>query len=137
MYSLCLALNWLVYNLGIPGSNPSHATCHEHISDVRMQLHWLPEKQRVCYKVLWLTFLAAHDIAPEYLRELLEQRDVKCTLRSSRQITFIQPRTRTKTFGDRDFVAAGLRLWNALPAELRNIADSDKFKNSLQTHLFR
>ena len=28
---------------------------HEHISDVRMQRHWLPVKQRVCYKVLWLT----------------------------------------------------------------------------------
>ena len=110
---------------------------HEHISDVRMQLHWLPVKQRVCYKVLWLTFLAAHGKAPEYLCELLEQRDVKCTLRSSRQITFIQPRTRTKTFGDLAFAVAGPRLWNALPAELRNITDSDKFKNSLNTHLFR
>ena len=74
--------------------------------------------------------------APEYLCELLEQRDVKCTLRTSRQITFIQPRTRTKTFGDRAFAAAGPRLWNALPAELRNITDSDKFNNSLKTHLF-
>ena len=89
---------------------------HEHIFDVRMQLHWLPVKQRVCYNVLWLTFLAAHSKAPEYLCELLEQSDVKCTLRSSRQITFIQPRTRTKTFA-----AAGPQLWNALPAELRNI----------------
>ena len=83
---------------------------HEHIPDVRMQLHWLPVKQRVCYKVLWLTFLKAHGKAPEYMCELLEQRDVKCTLRSSpcsRQITFIQPRTRTKTFGDRAFAAAG------------------------------
>ena len=78
---------------------------HEHISDVRMQLHWLPVKQRVCYKVLWLTFLAANGKAPEYLCELLEKRDVKCTLRSSRQITFIQPRTRTKTFGDQAFAA--------------------------------
>ena len=110
---------------------------HEHISDVRMQLHWLPVKQRVCYKVLWLTFLAAHGKAPEYLCELLEQRDVNCTLCSSRQITFIQPRTRTKTFGARAFAVAGSHLWNALPAELRNITDSDKFKNSLKTHLFR
>ena len=62
---------------------------HEHIFDVRMQLHWLPVEQRVCYKVMWLTFLAAHGKAPEYLCELLEQRDVKCTLRSSRQITFM------------------------------------------------
>ena len=92
---------------------------HEHISEVRMQLHWSPVKQSVCYKVLWLTFLAAHAKAPEYLCELLEQRDVKC-----------------KTFCDRTFAAAGPRLWNALPAELRNITDSDKFKNSLQTHLF-
>ena len=79
---------------------------HEHISDVRMQLHWLPVKQRVCYKILWLTFIAAHDKAPEYLCELLEQSDVKRTLRSSRQITFIQPRTIIKTFGDRAFAAA-------------------------------
>ena len=91
-------------------------------------------KQGVCYKVLWLTSLAAHDKAPEYLCELLEQRDVKRTLRSSRQITFIQPRTRTKTFGDRAVAAAAPRLWNALPAALRNITDSDKFNNSLKIH---
>ena len=108
---------------------------HEHISDMRMQLHWLPVKQRVCYKVMWLTFLAAYGRAPEYLCKLLEQRDVKCTLLSSRQISFIQPHARTKTFGDRAFAAAGPRLWNALPAELKNITDLDKFKNSLKTHL--
>ena len=110
---------------------------HKHISDMQMQLHWLPMKQRVCYKVLWLTFLAAHGKAPEYLCELLEQSDIKHTLRSSRQITFVQPHTRTKTFGDRAFAAAAPRLWNALPSELRNITDSEKFKNSLKTHLFR
>ena len=72
-----------------------------------------------------------------YLCEQLKQRDVKCTLRSSRQMTFTQPRTITKTFAGRAFAAAGPRLWNALPAELRNITDSDKLRNSLKTHLFR
>ena len=70
---------------------------HEHNSDVRMQLHWLPVKQRVCYKVLWLMFFSAHGKTPEYLCGLLKQHNVKCTLRSSRQNTFIQLRTGTTT----------------------------------------
>ena len=38
---------------------------HEHISEIRMQLHWLPIQQRVSYKILLLKFLVAHGNAPD------------------------------------------------------------------------
>ena len=44
---------------------------HEHISEIRMQLHWLPIQQRIIYKILLLTILVVHGKAPEYLSELL------------------------------------------------------------------
>ena len=92
----------------------SSRTRHGH---VWMQLHWSPVKQRVFYKVLWLTFLAAHGKAPEYLCEPLEQRDVKCALHDrSHAYSHVQE---LRLFAA--FVAAGPRLWNALPAEQKNI----------------
>ena len=43
-------------------------------------------------------------------------------LRSSSYRSLAVPRTRT-TFGDRSFTVAGPRLWNSLPATLRQLGD--------------
>jgi len=57
-------------------------------------------------------------------------------LRSSSYRSFTVPRTRT-TFGDRSFTVAGPRLWNSLPATLRQINSYGQFRRHLKTHLFR
>ncbi|KAK5916409.1 hypothetical protein CgunFtcFv8_011396 [Champsocephalus gunnari] len=46
------------------------------------------------------------------------------------------PRTKLRTFGDRAFSVAAPTLWNALPAEIRNIPTLDAFKRALKSHLF-
>ncbi|KAK5893970.1 hypothetical protein CesoFtcFv8_010712 [Champsocephalus esox] len=46
------------------------------------------------------------------------------------------PRTKLRTFGDRAFSVAAPTLWNALPAEIRNIPTLDAFKKALKSHLF-
>ncbi len=43
----------------------------EHISPVLQQLHWLPVKYRVEFKTLLLTYKALHNLAPQYLSQLL------------------------------------------------------------------
>jgi len=44
-------------------------------------------------------------------------------------------RSRT-TYGDRCFAAAGPRVWNSLPTELRQSDSLAQFKRRLKTHLF-
>ena len=55
--------------------------------------------------------------------------------RSSSYRTLAVPRTR-KTLGDRSFAVAGPRVWNSLPATIRQITSYGQFKQRLKTHLF-
>jgi len=57
-------------------------------------------------------------------------------LRSADVDTCIVPRTRTR-FGDQSFPAAGPRIWNSLPPELRRPdTELGKFRRLLKTFLF-
>jgi len=61
---------------------------------------------------------------------------LRCRLRSSDVSTCVVPRTHTG-FGDRAFQVAGPRLWNSLPASLRQSDTTvGQFKKLLKTHLF-
>jgi len=55
--------------------------------------------------------------------------------RSANVPTFVVPRTRTK-LGDRTFAAAGPRIWNSLPGQLRQTETLTTFKRQLKTFLF-
>ena len=57
-------------------------------------------------------------------------------LRSSSYRTLAVPRTRT-TLGDRSFAVAGPRVWNSLPAAIRQITGYGQFRQHLKTQLFR
>ena len=52
------------------------------ITPVLKQLHWLPVKQRISYKILLLIFKALYGIAPRYISDLLTQYVPIRTLRS-------------------------------------------------------
>ena len=41
-----------------------------YISDILKDLHWLPIRQRITFKILLLTYQAYHNTAPDYLCEL-------------------------------------------------------------------
>ena len=57
-------------------------------------------------------------------------------LRSSHVSTCVVPRTQTD-FGDRAFQVAGPKVWNSLPASLRQSHITIfQFKRLLKTHLF-
>jgi len=50
--------------------------------------------------------------------------------------TLAVPRTRT-ILGDRSFAVAGPRVWNSLPATIRQIISHGQLRQHLKTHLFR
>ena len=107
---------------------------------VLRQLHWLPVRQRVAFKVAGLVHQSLVGAAPAYLADdchLLSDAGRRPLRSHSNDIRkLLVPRTHNK-LGDRSFSAAGPRLWNDLPPGLRRPGLSfDSFRQSLKTHLF-
>ena len=67
-----------------------------HISPVLAQLHWLPVRQRIEYKILLYTYKALNGLAPIYLTDLIECYIPPRTLRSADQNLLRVPATRQK-----------------------------------------
>ena len=107
-----------------------------HITPVLKELHWLPVKFRVDYKVLLLTFKSLNGLAPDYLSDLLTPYRPNRTLRSASENLLTVPSCKTKSFGGRAFEVSAPALWNSLPSEMRKITSVDFFKRRLKTFLF-
>ncbi len=109
---------------------------YDHITPTMIKLHILPVHQRIDYKVLLLTFKSLNNCAPVYLTELLEHRTNKGTRRDNMNL-LVEPRFNRTTYGGRAFSRSAPRLWNKLPASVRDCTTLSSFKTSLKTHLFR
>jgi len=110
----------------------------DHITPVLRRLHWLPVRRRIEFKLALLTHKSLNGSTPRYLSDDCQLvSDVgRRRLRSSDISTCVVPRTHTG-FGDRAFQVAGPRLWNSLPASLRQSDTTvGQFKKLLKTHLF-
>ena len=94
----------------------------DHITPVLRQLHWLPVRQPVAFKVAGLVHQSLAGAATAYLADdchLLSDAGRRPLRSSSNDIRkLLVPRTHNK-LGDRSFSAAGPRLWNDLPPGLR------------------
>jgi hypothetical protein len=111
----------------------------DHITPVLIQLHWLPVKYRIDFKILLLTFKALHKLAPEYLSDLLTVYKSSHSLRSLAHdnLLLVESKTRLKSYGDRAFSNAAPKLWNRLPRDIRHSKSLNSFKRALKTHLFK
>ena len=66
------------------------------------------------------------------------KRSSSYSLRSNKEQLLSPPNCKTLvTLGDRAFVAAAPKLWNALPKDARNAETVDSFKRLLKSHLFK
>ena len=111
---------------------------HCHISPILAELHWLPIKKRIDYKVLLIVFKALHNLAPAYITELLQHKPISSrALRSNDKNLLIVPRSHSARYGDRNFYNVAPVLWNNLPQHMRNCDDLDIFKKQLKTLLFK
>ena len=86
-----------VQNAGARMITKSSPRCH--ITPILKELHWLPIKARIDYKVLMYTYRALNGLAPTYVADILEVYMPSRSLRSESQSLLTTPRTRTKTFG--------------------------------------
>ena len=110
---------------------------YDHITPVLKELHWLPVRKRIEFKILLLAYKCLHGTAPSYLREMLKEYVPPRTLRSTSKNLLCEPRTNMKTYGDRSFSACAPKLWNQLPNNIRAAGSVAIFKRQLKTHLFK
>lgn len=109
----------------------------DHITPVLIDLHWLPVRRRIEYKVLLYIYRALHDNAPAYIMDMVQSYTPARSLRSQNKLQLEVPRSRTAIYGDRSFRTYGPKLWNSLPSHLRAIKELNPFKRALKTHLFK
>ena len=106
----------------------------DHITPVLRQLHWLPVRQRVDFKLALLPAPGLQVAAR--CNCTISCRRLPACLRSADIDTCCVPRTNTR-LSYRSFAAAGPRLWNSLPARIRQ-PDNDigEFRRQLKSFLF-
>ena len=109
----------------------------QHITPVLRELHWLPVKHRITYKILLLTYKTLNFMAPKYLIDLLQRYTPPRQLRSSSKNILKVPKSISKSYGDRAFQVAAPKLWNKLPDEIKLSSSLNEFKSKLKTFLFR
>ncbi len=108
---------------------------YDHITPVLYELHWLPVKKRIQFKILLLTYKALNGKAPAYITEMLSYRESRPTRYMADRPLHI-PKISCVTFGGRSFSVVAPKLWNSLPLVIRNSPSVESFKSQLKTHIF-
>jgi len=94
---------------------------YDHILPTFRELHWLPVRKRITFKLAVLVFKYLHGLAPPYLATYCTTTSStagRSHLRSAQLCQRTVPRTKT-CYGDRSFSVSGPAVWNSLPAALR------------------
>jgi len=113
----------------------------DHItSTIRDDLHWLPVRQRIVFKLCSIVSKCLRRTAPSYLADLctcVSATTALTRLRSSSHGDLIIPRSRLSRYGSRSFAVCGPAAWNSLPVAVQDLSSSaSSFCRHLKTELF-
>ena len=110
--------------------------CDHITASIRDDLHWLPVRQRVEFKLCRLVYKCLHQSAPSYLAAMcvhIYELDGRRHLRSAAHGDLVKPTTRGRTYGQSSFAVAGSSIWNSLPSFLKDYSLAiNEFQKSLQ-----
>ena len=116
---------------------------YDHVTPYLKQLHWLPIKDRIIFKILLYVYKSLNGHAPDYLSSCLTRyssTQSRPGLRSSSDLTRLAipklPSNSLVSAADKSFSLAAPDIWNKLPKRLRNSSSLDSFKKGLKTRLF-
>ena len=108
----------------------------DHITPVLFDLHWPSVSYRSVLKILLLVFKSLNNLSPSSLVDRLSYQLQSRNLRSASSQVLEQPRSFTKTYGDKAFSMSAPKLWNSLPLDLRKSPSLTGLKKGLKTYLF-
>ena len=100
------------------------------------KLNWLTFPKRVQYHTCLMVYKGINGSAPEYISSMLthvSEKHERHTRSTALDLLHI-PRTHTSFF-DRAFSVQGPKLWNSLPADIRNSPTVNRFKSALKRYL--
>ena len=105
-----------------------------------IELHWLPIRARIEFKICLLTYKALKYGEPKYLRDCLvpiaEATSANVTIRHASDPYRLFEVGVNRMMGDRTFRYAAPRLFNRLPLDIKDSQNVLTFKKKLKTHLF-
>ena len=109
-----------------------------HITPVLSQLHWLPIKYRIEFKILLMTFKAIHGMVPDYICKLISRRkSTGYSLRSSKNVMLEVPSGKIlSTLGGRAFCYAAQSSGTTHLVKYPALTLSN-FKCHVKTYLFK
>ena len=111
--------------------------CHQPISPYLKQLHFLPVRFRIKYKISLLTFKCLNNMAPKYLSDMLMLRQPKMhNVRLDNDFYLLEPSITNLRKSRAAFCVSAPLVWNELPYNLRCQTDLMKFKVDLKTYYF-
>ena len=110
----------------------------DRITPTLIELHWLPIKARIMYKLCVITRQALITGKPEYINKSLNKSRLNTTI-ETRHTTdphhLDEPRYNL-VLGLRAFDKCAPRLYNKLPRDIKDSDSLQAFKKKLKTHLF-
>ena len=96
-----------------------------HISATLFDLHWLPIRYRITFKICILTYQEYHRTTPSYLCDLIVPFVNTRSLRSYDKHLIKPWKPRLRSYGERCFKYAGPQEWNNLPIHIRKSSSLD------------
>ena len=105
-----------------------------------IELHWLPVKARIEFKVCLLVYKAMMFKQPKYIVDMISrpETETQMSLRSSDDsYRLYEPRAvNERAFAERSFAYVAPRLYNKLPIRVKEQSTLASFKTSLKSFLF-
>ena len=113
-------------------------TPRERITPVLIDLHWLPIKARIVFKICILTYIALSTGKPAYLWNKLSKftTELGVSVRHSHDPHRLNEPRMNKEIGTRNFKYSAPRLFNSLPRSVKDSGNLEVFKKKLKTFLF-
>ena len=111
----------------------------DHISPVMKDLHWLPVKYRIMFKLVVYTFKALHGRAPTYIHQLIRIKPrSNYNLRSNtRHLLLDLPNKTKKTTGDRALIFCSRADPVERPSrQVESFGQSQNFYGTIKNSLF-
>ena len=102
---------------------------YDHIGTDLCDLHWLPIRKRIIFKIALLSYKSVNGIAPMYLQDFFHYRQ------HGHRSKFRIPNTNLK-YGKRSFSVVGPQIMNNLPLHITQSENVLQFKKQLKTYLF-
>ena len=82
-------------------------------TELRQQLHWLPIRQRIIYKLAVITYKTRSSGTPACLSQLINHYQPTCTLRSSDKLLLFVTKM-TLALSAKAFTVSAPSIWNSL-----------------------